>query len=314
MTNDPASEGPIVAILNPASGGSDDGFREEIEAALRSRGEAFEIRETTEDRDGAALAREARAQGVRRLLACGGDGTVTAAINGLGPNEAEGSPVALTIVPGGTANLVAAALGIPEGVEDAVALCFDGEDRDVDLGRWNDTLFALGIGVGLTERLVSEASAEAKARFGRWAYVLAMLKELGTRPHSFELRLDGGEPIRDRGVAVVIANTGEMGHGMSFAPDARLDDGRLDVCVLRRFGPLDFVRLGFRTLTGGLREDRAMAFHQAARVDLRADPPLEVQIDGEPLEARTPIVAEAIPGALRVRVPCGTGRSGGGVT
>ena len=236
-------------------------------------------------------------------MACGGDGTVTAVVNGLGANEEGVTDISLTIVPGGTANLVAAALGIPTDPEEAVGLAFEGADRVVDLGRRDDTLFVLGVGVGLTERLVSQASADAKERIGRWAYLFAMLKELGARPHRFELLLDGGERVTSRGVAIVIANTGEMGHGLRFAPDARLDDGLLDVCVLRHFGAGDLLRFGARTLTGRLREDRALDFYQSRRVELRADPPLEVQIDGEPVEAKTPIVAEAIPGALRVRVP-----------
>lgn len=292
-----------VVILNPASGSSGEGFREAVEAAFRARGVGYEIRETSKEKGADALAREARAEGAECVVACGGDGTVMAAINGLGENPPGEPPVTLAIVPGGTANLVAAALRIPTEVEAAVAVAVEGDEREVDLGRRDDTLFALGIGVGLTERLVSEASVEAKEKVGRWAYLFAMLKEIGARPHCFELILDGGAPIRDRGVAVVIANTGDFGHGMRFAPDARLDDGRLDVCVLRHFTVADIVRLGFRTLTGHLREDRALAFYQARRVELRATPPLEVQIDGEIVEAKTPILAKALPRALRVRVP-----------
>lgn len=292
----------IVAILNPASGSSDDGFREAVVGALDAGGAEYELRETTKERDGAALGREARAEGAAQVLACGGDGTVMAVVNGLGANEEGKPPVTLSIVPGGTANLIAAALGLPTDVEEAVRVALEGEERDIDLGRRDETLFVLGIGIGLTERLVSQASSEAKEKVGRWAYVFAMLKEIGARPHRFELVLDDGKRVQDRGVAVVIANTGEMGHGMRFAPDARLDDGLLDVCVLRRFEVLDLLRIGARTLLGGLREDRALAFHQARRVELLADPPLEVQIDGEPVEAKTPIVAEALRGALRVRV------------
>lgn len=293
----------MVVILNPASGSSGEGFREEVEAAFQAKGAQYEIRETSEAKDGAALAREVREEGAGCVVVCGGDGTVMAVINGLGENKPGASPVTFAIVPGGTANLIAAALGIPTEVEEAVAVALEGTEREIDLGRRDETLFALGIGVGLTERLVSEASSEAKEKIGRWAYLFAMLKEIGARPHRFELILDEGEPIRDRGVAVVIANTGDFGGGMRFAPDARLDDGRLDVCVLRHFGVADIVRLGFRTLTGHLREDRALAFYQARRVELRATPPLEVQIDGEPVDAKTPIVAEALPKALRVRVP-----------
>ncbi|RYG31133.1 diacylglycerol kinase family lipid kinase [bacterium] len=303
MPTDHAPDARIVVILNPGSGSSDEGLRDTLEKALRDGGADYEIRETTKERDGAVLAKEAREEGVRQVMACGGDGTVMAVINGLGANDEESPAVTLSIVPGGTANLIAAALGVPTDPEEAVKVALEGEERDVDLGRRDETLFALGIGVGLTERLVSEASTEAKEKIGRWAYLFAMLKEIGAKPNRFELQLDGGETIRDHGVAMVIANSGELGHGMRFAPDAKLDDGKLDVCILRHFGIGDVFRLGVRTLTGGLREDRALTFHQAHRVEFKADPPLEVQIDGEPVEAKTPIVAEAIPKALRVRVP-----------
>lgn len=296
----------IVVILNPGSGSSDQEFREKVEEALRKRGANFEIRETSEGEDSKALARAAREEGIGQVIACGGDGTVMGAINGLGPNEDGKPPVVLSIVPGGTANLIAAALGIPSDPVEAVATAFDGVDRDVDLGRRDETLFALGVGIGLTERLVSEASSEAKEKIGRLAYVFAMLKELGAKPHRFGLTLDDGQEQTLEGVAVVIANAGEMGGGMRFAPDAKLDDGRLDVCILHRFNVADLLRLGFHTLTGKLGHDRALTFHQAKTVKLDANPPLEVQIDGEPVEAKTPILAESLPGALRVRVPRAT--------
>lgn len=298
-----SGEGRIVAIFNPHSGSSGPEFRNEVERALKRRECDFEIWETSEGKDGSALAREAREHGFDLVLACGGDGTVMAVVNGLGPWSGGGEGPTLGIVPGGTANLLATALKIPTDVESAVGVALDGARREIDLGRRDETFFALGIGVGLTERLVSEASEKAKEKIGRWAYLFAMLKELGARPHRFELSLDGAEPIRDRGVAVVIANAGDFGGGMRFAPDAKLDDGRLDVCVLRRFGLRDLFRLSVRAVAGGLRTDRALSFHQAKRVELKAVPPLEVQIDGEPVAAKTPIVAEAIPRALKVCVP-----------
>lgn len=299
-------------ILNPAGGTSDDDLRASIEKALKEGGADYEIRETTKERDGAVLAREARAEGVTHVAACGGDGTVMAVVNGLGANEEGKPPVTLSILAGGTANLIATALGLPTEPEEAVAVALGGKERDIDLGRRDDTLFVLGIGVGLTERLVSQTSSEAKEKIGRLAYLLALLKELGARPHGFELVLDGGKKVQSRGVALVIANTGEIGHGMSFAPDAKLDDGLLDVCVLHRFDFLDVVRLGFRTLLGKLKHDRAMSFHQSRRVELKADPPLEVQIDGEPVEAKTPILAESLPKALRVKVPAEKAEGSGG--
>jgi len=288
-----------VVILNPASGSNDDDFRKRLEKSLQERGAKWEIWETTPDRGGKALAEQAKSSGVRELVVCGGDGTVMSVVNGLGPS----ADVTLSIIPGGTANLLATALKIPTEPEEAVAVAFEGVLRELDLGRRDETLFALGVGVGLTERLISQASSDAKEKLGRWAYLFAMLKELGARPHRFELKLDDKPPIECRGVAIVLVNVGEIGNGMRFAPDARPDDGLLDLCVLHRFHFRDLFHLAFHAWTGRLKQDRQLTFHQARKIEVAANPPLEVQIDGEPVDAKTPIQAEILPRALRVRVP-----------
>lgn len=297
MARDDFSVQPIVVILNPKSGSGGKDLRQRLEEALRSQGARYEIWETTPDCGGDKLAEKARMRGVSEVIACGGDGTVMAVINGLGAN----ADTTLAIVPGGTANLMAAALDIPTDVEDAVQVALHGKVRSIDLGKRDETLFALGIGVGLTERLVEEAHSQAKERFGRWAYLMAMLKEVGVRPSTFQIKLDDGDFKKDLGVAVVIANAGELGSGMRFAPHAKLDDGLLDVCILRRFNFGDVIRIGIRTIFGRLPQDRALVFYQAKRIELRAHPPLAVQIDGEIVEAKTPIEAEVLPNALQVR-------------
>jgi diacylglycerol kinase family enzyme len=104
-------------------------------------------------------------------------------------------------------------------------------------------------------------------------------------------------------VALVIANAGEISGKLQFAPDAKMDDGLLDVCVLRRFYFRDALRMGWQTLFGDIRADRAVEFYQAKRAEITSNPPLDLQIDGEEVEERTPLVAEVRPGALRVRVP-----------
>jgi len=286
-------------IVNPAAGSFDDGFRRRLEESLLRQGAQCDIWETTPDCDGKVLAERAKASGASEVLVCGGDGTVMAVVNGLGANSA----VILSIIPGGTANLLATALQIPSDLEDAVTVAIEGVEREIDLGRRDETVFALGIGVGLTERLISQASADAKERIGRWAYFFALMKEVGARPHRFQLKLDDQAPIDCHGVAIVLANVGEIGSGMRFAPDARPYDGLLDLCVLHRFGFLDLLRLGLHAVIGGLKKDRELTFYQARRFELDANPPLEVQIDGEQVPARTPIRAEILPGALRVRVP-----------
>lgn len=293
-----------IAIVNPKSGSAGNDFRGDVEKALQERGVEFEIRETTIERGGDVLAREAVAEGATHILACGGDGTVMACVNGVGKADESGTPRAtLGIVPGGTANLLATALGVPRGdIDGAIGALVAGEDRVIDLGQCGEHLFALGLGVGLTERLVSQTSTKEKEIIGKWAYARAMLMELGARPHTFTLKLDD-KTVRERGVALVVANAGEISGKLQFAPDAKMDDGVLDVCILRRFYLRDALRMGWQTLFGDIRADRAVGFYQAKRTEITSNPPLDLQIDGEEVEQQTPLVVEVRPKALRVRVP-----------
>jgi YegS/Rv2252/BmrU family lipid kinase len=296
-----------VVIINPASGSTDDNFPGKIRRALLARGANFEIWETTPTVSGGVLAQRAAAAGAEQILACGGDGTIMSVVNGLGEvlqrKSVDHKPPILSIIPGGTANLLAGALGIPHDIEEAVAIAVSGEDRAIDLGRCGEVLFALGIGLGLTEKLVSQASAEEKEKLGKWAYAVAMLRELGTRPTRFSFRLDDGREQTQRGVAIVIANAGRIGGSLHFAPDAEMDDGVLDLCVLHRFYFRDVLRMAWHSLRGRLEGDRALSFYQAKRIEILAEPPLDLQIDGEVVDMTTPLVTEVLPRLLTVRVP-----------
>jgi YegS/Rv2252/BmrU family lipid kinase len=299
----------IIVILNPVSGSSGEDFRNTVEESLKSRAADYELRLTTPDIGADKLAAQAVQEGATHIITCGGDGTVMSTVNGLGKwedstSDPETDPeVTLSIIPGGTANLLAAALKIPTDTDEAVGVALAGEDRIIDLGRCGKHLFALGLGLGLTERLVSQASAKQKETLGKAAYAIAMLREMGARPHQFRFRLDNGRYRRAYGVAIVIANAGEMGSGLQFAPDAKMDDGKIDLCILRRFYFRDMLRMIGRLILRKLPEDRGVAFHQAKRVEIRSDPPLDLQIDGEIVDQTTPLVAEVLPRALKVRVP-----------
>lgn len=293
-----------IAIVNPQSGSAGDDFAGTVQAALQARGVAHEIRETTAERGGDVLAREAIQAGATHILACGGDGTVMACVNGVGQSGSrDGQPPVLGIVPGGTANLLATALDIPVGdVDAAVEVLASGQDSTIDLGQCGDNLFALGVGLGLTERLVSQTSAKEKEVIGKLAYVRAMLAELGARPTTFNMVLDD-KTLSERGVAVVVANAGDIGGKLKFAPDAKMDDGVLDVCVLRRFYLRDVVRMLWHTLFGDIRSDRAVEFYTANTIEIVTDPPLDLQIDGEKVDGQTPLRIKVCPKALKIRVP-----------
>jgi YegS/Rv2252/BmrU family lipid kinase len=219
----------LTTILNPKSGSAGDNFRERVENALREAGAEYEILETTKEISGKDLACKAVKNGARHLLACGGDGTVMSVVNGIGQSglaTAQDQPqITLSIIPGGTANLLAGALKIPDEVDEAVEVAVNGRDLALDLGLSGEHWFALGMGLGLTEKLVSQTSTKEKEVLGKLAYARAMLSELGMKPHHFTLKLDEKPPLRQAGVALVVANAGEIGGGLKFAPDAKMDDG-----------------------------------------------------------------------------------------
>ena len=297
----------LTVILNPCSGSAGDDFRERVETSLQNAGADYEILETTPEIGGKELAHKAVEKGARHLVACGGDGTVMSVVNGIGQShlvdEDKPPQITLSIVPGGTANLLAGALKIPTDIDEAVATALEGQDLALDLGSCGSTWFALGLGLGLTEKLVSQTSAVEKERLGKLAYAKAMLREMGMKPHRFSLKLDD-EPEQIRaGVGVVVANAGEIGGGFTFAPFARMDDGKLDVCVLRRFYFRDVMRLAWRSVLGTMPEDRAVDFYQARHVEINCNPPLDLQIDGEEVDKMIPLIADVVPHAILVRIP-----------
>lgn len=302
-----SSSSTTIVIINPASGSAGEDFQQRVEAALSSRGATFQVWPTTPEVGGGELAARAVESGAEHIIACGGDGTVMSVVNGLGEvlqqESAPKAPPVLSIIPGGTANLLAGALGISTEVDEAAAIAVSGVDRAIDLGRCGDLLFALGVGLGLTEKLVSQASAEEKEKLGKWAYARAMLRELGTRPTRFSFKLDDQPEQVQRGVAIVIANAGRIGGNLHFAPDAEMDDGVLDLCILHRFYFRDVLRMIGNSVLGRLQDDRAVSFYQAKQIEIRSDPPLDLQIDGEVVDLTTPLITQALPRILHVRVP-----------
>lgn len=301
----------LIVIINPKSGKGDDSFRPDVEKALEKSGANYEVRETKPDLSGEELAKKAIEEGARDIVVCGGDGTVMSVVNGIAKaqNESKAEDCTLSIVPGGTANLVATALEIPIDIEESVA-CAAGqksEERTIDLGRCEQYYFVLGVGVGLTERVISKTSSKEKETIGKLAYVKSMLEDLGARPHGIRFKLDDRSSKRARGVAIVIANSGTIGGKLDFAPDAKMDDGKLDLCILHSFGFRDLVRILWHSLTGKLERERSVSFYQAKRIEIATDPPLRVQVDGELEEDLTlPLTAEVVPQALRVRIPQNT--------
>ncbi|HEY7360960.1 MAG TPA: diacylglycerol kinase family protein, partial [Streptosporangiaceae bacterium] len=269
--------------------------------------------ETTLDDRGVGLARAAVADGARMVVAAGGDGTVRACAQALA-----GTQVPLAIVPLGTANLAARALGIPAGAGRSFAAAFGGQERRIDLavaeapaadaavtatGGAGRLTFAAMAGIGLDAEVVAATPRLLKRRVGWLAYAAAGVAHLPGRGERFTVRLDDGEPLARRARCVVVGNAGLLPGGFTLLPQARLDDGLLDVGILAPAGPAGWLRVAHRVLTGSDRDGRALERHQARRVEISAETELPREVDGEVITPGRSLTVTLLRSALTVRVP-----------
>jgi len=276
-------------------------FVERCRAAADNRGLAPWFGPAAAAQDSLALARCAVAAGASLVFAAGGDGTVRACAEALA-----GSGVPMAIVPLGTANLTARALGVPARPDRAVEAGFGGRDRTIDLARVEDAgqaWFTAMAGIGLDAAVVAAAGEQLKRRLGWAAYAAAGVRRLALPPREFTIRPDGAEPLRRRARSVVVANAGLLPGGFTLLPAARLDDGLLDVGILAPSGGWDWIRLAGRVLARDRRQDRALECLQARRVQVSADAVLPRQIDGEIVAPGRALSVSVCPGTLTVRLP-----------
>ena len=278
-------------------------FLQRCRAAAEDRGWEPWFGPASGAQDSLELTSRAVAAGAGLVFAAGGDGTVRACAEALA-----GTGMPLAIVPLGTANLTARALGVPARAGRAVEAGFGGRDRTIDLGRADGAAGADGIwftamaGIGLDAAVVASASERLKRRLGWAAYAAAGVRRLALPPRGFTIRLDGAEPLRRRARSVVVANAGLLPGGFTLLPAARLDDGVLDVGILAPSGGWDWIRLAGRVLAGGARS-RALDHLQARHVQVSAEAVLPRQVDGEIVAPGRALTVSVYPGTLVVRLP-----------
>ncbi|GMV08909.1 MAG: hypothetical protein AMXMBFR55_06430 [Gemmatimonadota bacterium] len=241
----------------------------------------------------------AHAHGHDAVFTLGGDGTVMEVLHAL---QGSGQPVG--VLPAGTGNLLARALGIPMSVRRAVAALVAGETTRIDLGRLEDgRVFAIAAGVGVDAAMVQETSARAKRRFGVLAYVVTGTRA-ALRMDAFALRATvDGVAHEFRATAALVANFGTLLGGLiRLGPDVRENDGMLDLCVFSPASVPDALRLGWRLMRHDFRPDRSMHFLRGRTMHLETSPRRATQADGELLPGATLHVTVA-PRAACVLVP-----------
>jgi YegS/Rv2252/BmrU family lipid kinase len=295
---------PAAAIIINRLRVRDPGrFRRTCHEAARASGWTVEFFETSRSDHGLGLARQAVAGGAQLIIAAGGDGTVRSCAHALAGRTGLENTVPLAIVPLGTANLAARALGLPRGLDQVLAVAFRGRERRIDLAEADGMPYAAMAGIGLDAAVVAATPRLLKERFGWLGYAAAGAARLPGRRHEFSVRLDGGPPLTRRARSVVVGNAGLLPGGFALLPDAHLDDGVLDVGILAPATPLGWSRVAYRIVTGSGHGDGRLTRFQARRVEIQAATDLPREVDGEVIAPGRTLIIEVRPAALLVRAP-----------
>jgi diacylglycerol kinase (ATP) len=297
-------------VVNPASGGE---TAEDHLPMMRARlGAVFpelDVVVTAAECDATEAGADAARAGCDRLFVAGGDGTLNEVLNGVASVEGGLAAVTLGIIPLGTGNDFASAIGVPEEPAAAVDCVLAARPRAIDVGRVNGRCF-LNVSAGGFIAEVSEAvPSKLKTVLGKLAYLVGGAKAiLDYEPVGTELRVRGGS---DPGVpaaatlhAFAVCNSRLIGGGRLIAPHAVIDDGWLDVCLIHAMPTLEFLALLRRVSDGEHVEDERVTYVRARGLDLAFDRRIAINTDGQVFEADR-CEYDVLPGAIRLLMPEG---------
>lgn len=286
-----------VLIHNPGSGQRRDRFHSitRMVDALRGRGVTVNPQVTTGPADATRLtagALEARAD---LVIVHGGDGTVNEAMQVL-----VGTSTPLAVWPGGTSNVLARELDLPGGIDLLADVIAAERTRRVSVGRAGERYFLLMAGVGLDADVVRAVHPGLKRLTGEGAYWMAGLRQLTDwNPMHFLVETEDGQ---HSATFAVVANAASYGGGLRFAPEARMDDDLLDVCLFDSTQRHRFARYLAAAFTGSHLGMPGVTYLKTRRATVHGDASRFVQVDGE-LLGPLPVTFECVPDALSLVVP-----------
>jgi lipid kinase YegS len=286
----------VRLILNGKVAGNDV-LRATI-ARQRDAGHRIEVRVTWEK--GHARQFVSGTDKVDLLIAAGGDGTLNEVLHGLMDLSKDMRPI-LGIVPLGTANDFATGCGIPHDPAKALTLCMKGKSVAVDVGKANDHWFINAASSGFGAEITATTSPELKRLLGPAAYtVMGAILAINIHQYHGTLTLPGRE-ITGSGPVAIVGNGRQTGGGIQVAPRACIDDGLLDVLVVRQISPTALLAAA-RELQQLPPDGEYISYWQTPWLEVYSEEAIPVNLDGEPLHFST-VRYEAAPKAIQLVVP-----------
>ena len=301
----------VVAIVNP---NSSNGKSAEVWAKVRAHlPGTIETVETRAPGHAIELTRKAIKSGARTIVAVGGDGTINEVVNGFFEGEQLISADAtLAIIPHGTGSDFRRVLNLPFEDKKAAAVIHNGIPRMVDLMKVRYTAqngtralrYSINVtSFGMGGAVAARANRSSKALGGRISFLLATLQTaLAFSGNSITLTLDGSKTIEAKVTNVVVGNGQYHGGGMWVCPGASIDDGIMNVTLIRDLTLFELIRSLPALYNGSIYGHPKVESYRAKQVHADSEDLALIEIDGEPL-GRLPIEISVLPGAIRVLLP-----------
>ncbi len=304
-----ATQTTAIIIANPTSGSYTQNKQqiEETVAYLQKAGWQAELRLTEVAGDAKKITYEAVEQHISVVVAVGGDGTINEVIQ-----ELANSDTALGVLPSGTVNVWARETGIPLDNAGAREVLLYGRTRRIDLGQTGDRYFLLMAGIGLDGEVTSTVEKKSVKRFGVLGYFFVGTW-LGLGYPSFRVVIQIGErTFRTTALQIIIGNTQLYAGAIKYTWQAKCDDGRLDVCILRKQNAFGRIAIAIDFLLRRKQRRNWVQYETCKDIKIRTRRRVAMQIDGDSAGSTTrgfpPVDFCVAPDALKVIVPYDTPR------
>lgn len=243
------------------------------------------------------LSKEAVENKTDIIVAVGGDGTVNEVAS-----QMVGSESVLGIIPGGSGNGLARHLGIPLIPEKSIRLIFSGNISKIDTGTVNEKAFISIAGIGF-DALVAKLFAENKRR-GFLTYLSLIAQQFSSyREKKYTLEFENGEILSTRALFISFANSNQFGYNTTISPNALLNDGLLDVCIVKKPKFIDLPGILNLLLLKKINQSPFVQIKQAKKIIVKRSKNRFVNIDGEACKLKKNLKVEVKPLSLNVIIP-----------
>ena len=289
----------MIRIILNGKKASIEEIREAV-SILREESYVIEVRVTWEYGDAVRLVEEASRDGVKRIVAAGGDGTLNEIINGLALLPKEQRPQ-IAILPLGTANDFATACEIPHYPLEALRLALEGEATLVDIVKANECYFINVATGGIGAQITAETPSELKNFLGGGAYTLSAVMKALSFTHSHGKMISEDRELEGAFIASALCNGRQAGGGQILSPNAYINDGLLDAVVILEFSMVDVAQVVSELLDPTI-EGKFVKRFQTTWVKSIPSKMRFVNLDGEPYEAEK-IHFEILPKEIEMVLP-----------